>query len=185
MVFTLASVDKGAHIDKTTTYFFVEFLVVRVPTSSPTAADTHNSSEQIGQNWANAALLHIVNFVQAPELHRLCSLARAPSHQGLLQPCCTLAVQCPMLPACLNAAPMRRKLELQLFLSSLTTYIWGWRGAEFLSGVPTLGSIHWSTTSGSSPGRLASYHSGLAFIFLHRGILTSSAEQHNKITQCC
>lgn len=121
MVYTLASADKGAHIDKTTTYFFVEFLVVRVPTSSPTAADTHNSSEQIGQNWANATLLHIVNFVQAPELHRLRSLARAPSHQGLLQPCRTLAVQCPMLPACLNAAPMRRKLELRLFLSSLTT----------------------------------------------------------------
>lgn len=49
-----------------------------------------------------------------------CSLARALSHQGLLQPCCTLAVRCPVLPACLCAAPMRRELELRLFLSSLT-----------------------------------------------------------------
>jgi hypothetical protein len=71
MDFTVASVNKGSHTDMRTTYFFfVEFLVVRVPTSSPTAANTHNSSEEIGQNRTNAALLHIVNFVQAPELNQ-------------------------------------------------------------------------------------------------------------------
>lgn len=38
--------------DKTTvTYIFVvEFLVVRVPTSSPTATDTHYSSKHIGED---------------------------------------------------------------------------------------------------------------------------------------
>ena len=37
--------------DTTVTYIFVvEFLVVRVPTSSPTATDTHNSSKHIGED---------------------------------------------------------------------------------------------------------------------------------------
>lgn len=56
--------------DKTTaTYIFVvDFLVVRVPTSSPTAPNTHNSSKHIGEDRANATLLHIVVFLQASEL---------------------------------------------------------------------------------------------------------------------
>ena len=53
----------------TVTYIFVvEFLVVRVPTSSPTATDTHNSSKHIGEDRANATLLHVVSFLQASEL---------------------------------------------------------------------------------------------------------------------
>jgi hypothetical protein len=83
--------------DKTTaTYiFFVEFLVVRVPTSSPTATDTHNSSKHIGDNRANATLLHIVSFLQASEVSQ--TLLAGPGAQppgsatAMLQTGCTTA----------------------------------------------------------------------------------------------
>jgi len=84
-------------IGKTTvTYVFVfEFLVVRVPTSSPTAADTHHSSKNIGEDWANATLLHVVSFLQASELSQ--TLHAGPGAQppgsatAMLQTGCTTA----------------------------------------------------------------------------------------------
>lgn len=68
-LFTVASIEYGAHTDKDTYFIFVEFLVVRVPTSSPTTTDTHDSSKQIGKYRANTTLLHIVNYLQPPELY--------------------------------------------------------------------------------------------------------------------
>lgn len=64
-------------------------------------------------------------FCKRPSCLRLSSPTRVPSHQGLLQPCCRLAVRWPMLPTCLYAAPMRRKPVLLLWLPRLDTLVWG------------------------------------------------------------
>lgn len=110
----------------TVTYIFVvEFLVVRVPTSSPTATDTHNSSKHIGEDRANATLLHVVSFLQASELSQALHAGPGAQPPGSATAMLQTGLLRPMLPTCLYAAPMRRNLVLQLWLPPLDTLMWG------------------------------------------------------------
>jgi hypothetical protein len=83
--------------DKTTATYtsFIPFLVVRVPTSSPTATDTHNSSKRIGEHRTNTTLLHIVSFHLASKLYHTNHAGPAAQTSGsataMLQTGCTTA----------------------------------------------------------------------------------------------
>jgi hypothetical protein len=120
-----------------------------------------------------------------PTCLRRSSPARAPSHQGLLQPCCRLALRWPMLPTCPYAAPVRRKLVLLLRLPPLDTLMWG-EGCiiSFRSSDRPVDQytrvLHRVQAPGGSVRTSRDYT-----ICVRDGILTSTAEDKNKVSQCC